>query len=114
MPKLDNEIIQAAIDGLESKKHHIDTQIAELREMLKGAHATAPAKGRRGGKRKFSPEALERMREAQKRRWAKVKGETAAAAKAAPRPKRKMSAAGRKAIAAAQKKRWANRAAQKS
>jgi hypothetical protein len=111
MPTLDDEIIAAAIDGLEAKKQHIDIQIAELRAMLKGAPAitSAPAKGRKGGKRKLSAEAIQRMREGQKRRWAKVKGESAPAAKAAPKskPKRRMSAAGRKAIAAAQKKRWA-------
>jgi hypothetical protein len=50
------------------------------------------------------------MREAQQRRWAKVKRETAPVA--VPKPKRKISAAGRKRIAEAQKKRWAaNKAA---
>jgi len=108
MPKMTPEIIEAAIDGLESKKHHIDQQIAELRAMLKGeSAAAAPVKGRRGGRRHFSPEALQRMREAQQRRWAKVRGSSAAASAAKPKAKRKMSAAGRKAIAEAQKKRWA-------
>jgi hypothetical protein len=46
------------------------------------------------------------MREAQQRRWAKVKRETAPVAEV-PKPKRKISAAGRKRIAEAQKKRWA-------
>ena len=110
MPKLTNEIIEAAIDGLEAKKQHIDDEIAELRAMLKGARAGAP-RGR-GGKRKFSPEALQRMREAQQRRWAKARGESAPAPKS--KPKRKMSAAGRKAIAAAQKKRWAAQRADKT
>ena len=58
----------------------------------------------------FSPEAIKRMREAQQRRWAKVRGEAAPApitAAKATKPKRKLSAAGRKAIVAALKKRWA-------
>ena len=108
MPTLNNEIIEAAIAGLEAKKQHIDTQIAELRVMLMGGTATSVANGR-GGKRHFSPQALQRMREAQQRRWAKVRGETAPVAKKADKPKakRKLSAAGRKAISEAAKKRWA-------
>ena len=60
-------------------------------------------------KRKFSAATLGNMREAQKKRWAKMKGTLAPApeAETKAKPKRKMSAAGRKAIAAAQKKRWA-------
>jgi hypothetical protein len=110
---LTREIIEAAIAGFEGQKHRIDTRIAELRAMLTGAPAVAaatiPTKGSRGGKRIFSPDAIKRMREAQQRRWAKVRGESAPASKAAPKSnsKRKMSAAGRKAIAEAQKKRWA-------
>jgi hypothetical protein len=109
MPTLDKDIIEAAIDGLEAKKQHIETQIAELRAMLKGAPASTTAKSGRGGKRKLSPEARQRMREAQQRRWATARGEVAPAAKksAKPKAKRKLSAAGRKAIAEAQKKRWA-------
>jgi DNA-binding protein HU-beta len=48
------------------------------------------------------------MREAQQRRWAKIRGESEPApAKIPAKPKRKLSAAGRKAIIAAAKKRWA-------
>ena len=84
--------------------------------MLNGGHASPEATPT---KRKFSAAALKRMREAQQRRWAKVRGESAPtakialAAKTAPvkKAKRKLSAAGRKAIAEAQKKRWAARRA---
>jgi len=113
LPTLTKEIIAAAIAGFEGQKHRIDAQIAELRAMLTGtskaAPATVPIKGTRGGKRKVSPEALERMREGQRRRWAKVKGtgEPKMETKTAAKPKRKMSAAGRKAISEATKKRWA-------
>ena len=112
-PRLTPDIISAAIDGFESQKRRIDDQIAELRAMLSGsptetaASRAAPARKRR----KFSADALRRMREAQQRRWAKVRGETAppAAMPKAPKPKRKrkLSAAGRKAISDATKKRWA-------
>ena len=45
------------------------------------------------------------MREAQQRRWAKAKGDPAAADTA--KRERRLSAAGRKAIVEALKKRWA-------
>jgi hypothetical protein len=107
MAKLTAEIIEAAIVGFEAKKHAIDLQIAELRSMLNGKPAEAAPAAKRGkSKRKLSPEALERMREGQKRRWAAARGESPAPAKTS-KPKRRISAAGRKAIAEAQRKRWA-------
>jgi hypothetical protein len=118
MPTVTNEVIEAAIAGFEGQKQHIDFKIAELRAMLDGGHTAPAAKTETTPtKRKFSAAALKRMREAQQRRWAKVRGESAPTVKAsapsvkvAPitkKPKRKLSAAGRKAIAEAQKKRWA-------
>ena len=110
MAKLTNAIIQAAIDGFEAQKQRIDVQIAELRAMLPGAaksNEKAPAKRTR---RKFTAAARKRMREAQKARWAKIKGEAAApAAKPAKavKAKRGITAAGRKALSIAMKKRWA-------
>jgi hypothetical protein len=103
------EIIQAAISGFEGQKQRIDEQIAELRGMLNGGSSRPAAEPKSGKKRKFSSAALQRMREAQQRRWAKVRGESAAAApvEKVTKSKRRISAAGRKAIAEAQKKRWA-------
>jgi hypothetical protein len=97
-----NEVIGAAIEGLEAKKQHIDAQIEELRAMLAGS----PSRESRGSKRKFSAETIRRMREGQRRRWAKVRGESTAG-QARSKPKRKLSAAARKAISEAAKKRWA-------
>jgi hypothetical protein len=111
MPIPTSEIIEAAIDGLEARKRHINGQIAELRAMI----TNSPAPGPRVGKRKFSPAARRRMREAQQRRWAKVKGESATASVAkALTPKRRLSAAGRKAIVDALKKRWAAKKAREN
>lgn len=106
--KLSNELILAAIEGFESQKKHIDTQIAELRQLQNGnrAESAATPQVRTRKHRKFSAAARRRMREAQQRRWAAVKGEKPAVAKA-PARKRRLSAAGRKAIIAATKKRWA-------
>lgn len=67
-----------------------------------GAAATPAGRGRR----KISAAGIARIRAAQKLRWAKAKGKTAAG-KPGKRGPRKMSAAARAKIAAAQKKRWA-------
>jgi len=55
------------------------------------------------------------MKEAQQRRWAKIRGETEPPAPATPvskQPKRKLSKAGKAAIVAALKKRWATKKAE--
>ena len=108
MPKFSKEVIEAAITGFEAQKQNIDAQIAELRALLTGTPPASSATAKRGRtKRKLSPEALERIREGQKRRWAAARGESATAPEQASKPKRKLSAAGRRAIVAALKKRWA-------
>jgi len=110
--KLTNELIAAAIEGYEAQKQRLEVRIAELRGLLKGhapAAATTP-EAPTGKRRKFSVATRRTMREAQRARWAKIKGATGSVSKAtpaSPKPKRKLSAAGRKAIAAAQKRRWA-------
>ena len=110
--KLTAEIITAAILGFESQKTKIDAQIAELRAMLPGGTAetaTTPEVPTRKRK-KFSAAARKRMKEAQQRRWAKIRGESAPpvpATQEAPKAKRKLSNAGRANIVAALKKRWA-------
>jgi hypothetical protein len=107
------QIIHAAILGFEEQKRHIDTQIAELRTMLDGGRtepATAPETPTLK-RRKFSAAARRRMKEAQQRRWAKIRGESEVPSEPvtlqAAKPKRKLSKAGREAIVAALKKRWA-------
>lgn len=111
------EIITAAIEGFESQKRRIDGQIAELRALLAGAPAKfaampeAPTRKRR----KFSAAARKRMKEAQQRRWAKIKGASEPSAPATAEPakaKRKLSKAGKEAIVAALKKRWAAKKAE--
>ena len=115
-PKLNAEIINATIEGFESQKRRIDSQIAELRGMLDGNRpqpaTTSEAAPRK--RRKFSAAALKRMREAQQRRWAKVRGEAEPAQTAAPlpsKPKRKLSAAAKAKLVANLKKARAAKAA---
>ena len=112
---LTNEIIDAAIEGFEAQKERIDARIGELRSMRDGAgnaDTPEPVKTARR-KRKFSPDALRRMRDAQQRRWANVRGEaepSAPATSGAPKKKRgRLSEAGRKAIQEALRKRWAQK-----
>src|ERR1035437_5659303 len=114
--KLTAEIIAAAILGFEQQKRHIDTKSAELRAMLPGGStgtATTPEVSTLRRK-KFSVAARRRMKEAQQRRWAKVRAEAVPSAPAKPgpsKPKRKLSKAGRAAIVAALKNRWAGKKA---
>ena len=107
--KFTPEIVNAAILGFEQQKRRLDSQIAELRAMLKGEPQEAletPARRTRR-RRKMSVAARKAIAEAQRKRWAaKRAGSSPAAAKTA-KPKRKLSAAGRAAIVAALKKRWA-------
>jgi len=114
--KLDRSILEAAILGFESQKRQIDAQIAELRQMLdrRSQGAAIPETPTRQRK-KFSAVARRRMKEAQQRRWARIRGESQPPAPATlepAKPKRKLSAAGRAAIIAATKKRWAQKRAE--
>lgn len=115
MPKhFTPEIITAAIEGFESQKRRLDDQIAELRSMLPGGTAEAAAKPEapRQRRRKFSAAAIHRMREAQQRRWAKVRGESEPSAPVEPpKSKRKLSAAAKAKLVANLKKARAAKAA---
>jgi hypothetical protein len=75
--KLSHEIITAAISGFEAQKERINSKIAELRNMLhhKDGHAAAEAPK---VKRKMSAAARRRIALAQKKRWAAIKGRSAA------------------------------------
>jgi hypothetical protein len=77
------EILEAALQGLEAQKQKLDEQIAQVRSLLRrrggrpskstpGSNAatpSAPANGRRK-KRVLSAEARKRIAAAQKKRWA--------------------------------------------
>ncbi|MEO8368764.1 MAG: hypothetical protein ABI806_06165 [Candidatus Solibacter sp.] len=112
IPKLSDEIIAAAIEGFESQKRRIDSQIGELRAMLPGGRTdgtATPEAPRR--KRRVSAAARRRMAEGQRKRWAGIKAGSkevgSTTGSEAAKPKRKISAAGRRAISEATKRRWA-------
>ena len=110
-PRLTNEIISAAIAGYESQKTRIDQQIAELRSILTRGRSKFASKpdGTSPKRKKFSAATRRRMKEAQQRRWAKIRGasEPSVPVTVSSKPKRKISAAGRKSIAEVARKRWA-------
>ena len=111
MPQLSTQIIEAAIDGFQAQKQRIDDQIAELRAMLSpndSAPATKPAVRRKRG---MSAAGRKAIAEAQRKRWAASKGESAAP-KVIKKQKRRLSAAGKANIVAALKKRWAAKKAE--
>jgi len=114
--KLTTEIFTAAILGFEEQKRHIDTKIAELRAMLSEGPAESAARPEgTPRKHKISAAARRRMAIAQRKRWAKIRGESEPPAPATPealKPKRKLSAAGRKAIQEALRRRWAQKRAE--
>src|SRR5215831_148103 len=108
MATLTKEIIDAAIAGFEAQKQHIETQLAELRAMLSPASdRSAPTPQSTSGKEgRMSAAGRKAIAEAQRKRWAALKGKSVAP-EAPKKPKRKLSAAGRAAIVAALKQRWA-------
>jgi hypothetical protein len=75
--KLSHEIITAAIAGFEAQKQRIKSKITELRNMLnhRDVHAAGEAPKL---KRKISAASRRRMALAQKKRWAAIKGRSAA------------------------------------
>jgi len=84
IPRLTNEIIDAAIVGFEKQRRRLDGQIAELRAMRKGASHTAPASA--PPRRKTSAAGRKAIAAAQKKRWAALRG--GSATQEAPAPKR--------------------------
>jgi hypothetical protein len=112
IPKLTNEIVDAAIFGFEEQRRRLDAQIAELRAMRNGGNGAShaePASNR--PRRRMSAAGRRAIAAAQRKRWAALRN--GAPEKAPKRAKRKLSAAGRAAIVAALKKRWAAKRAAK-
>jgi hypothetical protein len=118
-PTFTRDILLAALAGFQLDKQRIDSQIAEVQAMFDGSSGI-PAKSEAvsvetPGKtsRKRSAAVRRRMAEAQKARWARIKGEAtiesgapSLATQAAPKAKRQISEEGMKRIIAATKKRW--------
>jgi hypothetical protein len=109
---LSPQIISAAIEGFENQKKRLDAQIRELRAMLNGGRAkSAAAEPAKRKRRRTSAARPKRVAEAQQKRWAATKQQSAPSLQVvtpeSPKLKRRLSAAGRKRIIAATKRRWA-------
>src|ERR1051326_7749248 len=104
--QLTNNIFNAALENLTSKRRQIDEQITEIHRMLgnspNGAAAPAAPVTRT---HTISAAGRRAIAAAQKRRWAMKKAAESGTAEA--KPKRKLSAEGRRNIVNALKKRWA-------
>jgi hypothetical protein len=99
MPKqtMTHDIITAAIDGFEAQKKRIDAQIADLRQTLTGNGTRALATPEPvPGRRKMSAAARKRIADAQRKRWAAMRGRSGQPTTAeGAKPKRRISAIGR-------------------
>lgn len=109
--KLTNDILAAAIEGYGLQKKRIDDKIAEIRQLLgdEPTEASVTPEATVQKRKKFSAAARRKMAEAQRARWARIKGTSESpspATPAAPKARRKISAEGLKRIALAQKERW--------
>jgi hypothetical protein len=111
--KIDRRILEAALIGIETQKKELDERAAQIRQMLNGNEAGAIAATSEPAPRKrrtLSAAARKRIAEAQKARWAKVRGESQAKAEA-PKAKRKLSPSARAKLVANLKKARAAKAA---
>ena len=102
----------AVFQQLREERHRAQSELERLDQAITAIESlgtTNPTGLKRGRRRRtLSPEARRRIAEAQRRRWAKVKG------KVRKTGKRALSPAARRRIVAAQKARWAKfRAAKK-
>lgn len=79
-PTLSREILIAALAGFQLDKQRVDAKIAEVQAMLDGSRSPSvtatPEAEPKKGRRKRSAAVRKRMAEAQKARWARVKGES--------------------------------------
>lgn len=91
----------------------LKTEHTRLTRQIEGISAALSAFGasygkQNGGRRKISAAGRARIAEAQRQRWAKVRGKSGQAKSVAGAPKKRtMSVSARKKIAAAQRLRWA-------
>lgn len=103
--------LDAVVHQLREERTRVESELAKLNRailVLENSGRGSSHISRRSGRRVLSQEARARIAEAQRRRWAKVKGS------ARKTRKRVLSPAARRRIVAAQKARWAKfRAAKK-
>jgi hypothetical protein len=81
--KVDNNLLLAALDGLELQRQKLEGQIQQVKSMLGTRRGAAPARkaaaARPARKRELSAAARRRISAAQKKRWAEYRRRMAAA-----------------------------------
>src|SRR5260370_1065840 len=115
-----NDLLQAALSGLELQRGKIDAHIAQVRgmlgkkrpgrrrkEVIATTAADTPAAMPPRKRARFSAETRARMAAAQRKRWANVKGVQPTAPAKSARKKRRISLEGRKRMADAARRPWA-------
>lgn len=70
---LSNDILSAALSGLEMQRQRLDEQIAEVRRMLGSSEHAAAAPQGAPARKKRSAAVRARMAAAQRKRWAAVR-----------------------------------------
>jgi hypothetical protein len=89
MPKphlLDPAILEAALINLDTRRTHIDDQIAAVRSLLDGSSRRSPTpKERQGRKNRISAEGRARIAAAVRKRWAAIKKARRAGLKKKPK-----------------------------
>ncbi len=113
--ELSQDVLEAALQGLEAQRQRIGDQIAHVRHILgTGTRLTVGREPIAGRKRTMSATARRRIAAAQKKRWQEFRKRsqqtaeaTLAGAAKLPSGKRTLSPTGRRAIAEAARKRWA-------
>jgi hypothetical protein len=108
----DRSLLEAALIGYIRQRDEIDAKITEIEEELGGsARGNNASHGKTA--RGMSAEGRARIAEAQRKRWAAVRGRNPKQT-ARPASKRRLSPEGRRRIAEATRKRWAAYRAQKA
>jgi hypothetical protein len=112
MPNVNQELLTAALEGLEIRKQRLEEQIAEVRSLLRSSGGRAresEGQGQEEGqprKRVLSAAARKRIAAAQRKRWAAAKkaaaGQNAEAKPVRRRRRGAKRAAAKKAAAGAQ------------
>jgi hypothetical protein len=107
----DQEILEAALVGLQSELGRVNTAMADIAARLgqrrRGRPASTDGAQPAPRRRRISAAARKRIGDATRKRWAAYRAAKAGQQAPAAKPKRKMSRAGRARIIAATKAHWA-------
>jgi hypothetical protein len=104
--------LNEALQQLRERQREAQQEVEKLSTAISAIEGLTSRNGssagrRSGGTRVVSAAARQRMAEAQRARWARVRGQSQPSKKASSGARGRLSAAARRKIAAAQRARWA-------